>query len=91
MFARREKLTAEPSYRRKGIATALLHQGLAELREHGVATARITCRDTNLASATVIERAGARRLENKHGIEGHLKRRYTIPTDGNSVRTTPVV
>jgi predicted acetyltransferase len=69
-----------PSFRRKGIATALLRWGLDVLRERGITSARLCCRDTNLASAAVIERAGGARLEDKCGSEGQLLRRYIIPT-----------
>ena len=80
-----------PSHRRKGIATALLLHGLDRLREYGIAIARLTCRDTNLASAAVIERAGGTRLDDKRGAEGHRTRRFTIPTDRDSVSPPLVV
>jgi predicted acetyltransferase len=67
-----------PSSRRKGIATALLRHGLDLLLERGTISARLSCRDTNLASAAVIERAGGTRLGDKRGSEGQLIRRYTI-------------
>ena len=75
-----------PSYRRKGIATALLSHGLDQLHERGIAIARLSCRDTNLASAAVIERAGGTRVEDKRGTEGQINRRYSIPTHRSASR-----
>lgn len=48
------------THRRRGIATELLAAGLDVLRDVGVARALVTCDHDNLASATVIERAGGR-------------------------------
>jgi len=76
-----------PSYRRQGIATALLHHGLNQLLERGIAIARLTCRHTNLASAAVIERAGGTRLKDKRGTHGQLNRRCTIPMDRDRTMT----
>lgn len=68
-----------PSYRRRGIASALLRYGLDFLRERGVSAARLTCGEANVASAAVIERAGGTRLTDRHGVGGIL-RRYVVPT-----------
>jgi len=68
-----------PSYRRLGIGTALLRYGLERLKERGISSARLTCRDTNVGSAALMERAGGNRLEDKRGREGQLIRRYSVP------------
>jgi len=78
-----------PSYRRRGIATALLQYGLERMREYGIPIARLTCRDTNLASAAVIERAGGVRLEDSRSSEGHLIRRYAVPASPASTDDPP--
>ncbi len=68
-----------PSYRRLGVASALLRYGLDYLRGRGISAARLTCNDANVASAAVIERAGATRLADRRGAGGIL-RRYVVPT-----------
>jgi predicted acetyltransferase len=70
-----------PSARRTGVGSALLHYGLERLRERGISVAYLTCRDTNAASAALIERAGGTRLEDKRGPEGHMIRRYRVSTE----------
>jgi predicted acetyltransferase len=72
-----------PSWRRQGIAQALLRNGLERLRERGIELARLTCRDTNAASAAVIERAGGTRIDDRTQSDGHVLRRYLVPTRGN--------
>jgi predicted acetyltransferase len=67
----------KPSERRRGIATALLLHGLEMLREKGIAEARLSCTDTNLGSAAVIEGCGGRRLTDRPSASGTL-RRYLI-------------
>jgi len=47
-----------PSERRKGYATAATALALTECRRLGIDRVLITCDDTNVASATVIERNG---------------------------------
>jgi predicted acetyltransferase len=47
-----------PAYRRRGYATAILEQSLVVLRALGVVEVLVTCDDSNVASATVIERCG---------------------------------
>ena len=46
-------------HRRRGYATEILRQALIIARSHGVERVLVTCDDTNLASAAVIERCGA--------------------------------
>ena len=47
-----------PAFRRRGYATLILKEALAVARSEGVAPVLLTCRDDNVASATVIERCG---------------------------------
>ncbi len=47
-----------PSFRRHGHATEILRQSLVIARSVGVDRVLITCDDTNIGSATVIERCG---------------------------------
>lgn len=65
-----------PSERRKGHATAATALALAECRCRGIDRVLITCDDTNVASATVIERNGGV-LEDIRGP----KRRYWVTLD----------
>ena len=68
-----------PAFRRQGIATALLAEGLRLLRERDVAQALVTCKDTNVGSATVIERAGGVLRDTViHPVTNDLMRRYDI-------------
>lgn len=69
-----------PFFRRRGHATEILRRSLAVAHEHGITSALVTCDDTNLASAAVIERCGGV-LENVvDGPAGEAaKRRYWVP------------
>jgi predicted acetyltransferase len=60
-----------PSERRQGYATAATVLALAECRRRGIDRVLITCDDTNVASATVIERNGGVLEDIRNG-----KRRY---------------
>lgn len=53
-----------PSQRRKGYATQMLRLGLEKAREIGLQRVLITCDETNIASARVIEKNGGI-LENR--------------------------
>lgn len=66
-------------HRRRGYATEILRQSLVIARAVGVDRALLTCLDTNVGSATVIERCGGV-LESKvdDPREGGLNRRYWI-------------
>lgn len=71
-----------PEFRRRGYATAMLAQSLELLAARGVEQVLVTCDDTNLASAAVIERCGGV-LEDITHPEGFApKRRYWISTRG---------
>ena len=62
-----------PSERRKGYATTATALALEECRRRGIHRVLVTCDDTNVASAAVIERNGGV-LEDIRGV----KRRYWI-------------
>lgn len=47
-----------PQHRRRGYATEILRQSLRLIASHGVRPVLVTCDDTNVGSATVIERNG---------------------------------
>jgi predicted acetyltransferase len=67
-----------PSERRRGYATAATASALAECRRLGIDRVLITCDDTNVASARVIERNGGV-LEDIRGG----KRRYWVDLAGS--------
>ena len=73
-----------PAFRRRGVATALLRAGLAEVGRRGVTHALAMCDDDNVASAGVIEACGG---DLRDVIDVDLAscpsgrwRRYTIAT-----------
>ena len=68
-----------PSERGKGYATAATALALLECRRLGIDRVLITCDDTNVASATVIERNGGL-LEDIRGV----KRRYWVDLTAGS-------
>lgn len=59
----------------KGYATLMLKLALEKAKERGLTRVLLTCNDTNLASATVIEKNGFL-FENKVEVDGILSRRY---------------
>lgn len=59
----------------KGYATEMLRLAQEEARKLGITKALVTCNDTNLASARVIEKNGFT-LEDKVEVDGILSRRY---------------
>jgi predicted acetyltransferase len=69
-----------PAFRRRGLATELLRQGLIIARAHGVDRVLVNCDDDNVGSVTVIERCGGRREPAPHwpGRPMPPKRRYWI-------------
>ena len=71
-----------PSCRNCGVATAALHLALQKLAALGVKQALVTCRDTNLASARVIEKCGGRRIDDSF-VDEHFERRYWLSTAGS--------
>lgn len=78
-------------FRRQGLASEMLRQAMMLLRAEGVGEVVVTCRDTNLASAAVIEGCGGR-LESLFDF-GDAKgdmRRYVIPLPTNSLYLRPL-
>ena len=67
-----------PSHRRRGYATAILEQSLEIAHQHGVDRVLVTCDDANVASATIIERAGGVLEDTVVDESGGLTRRYWI-------------
>lgn len=68
-----------PQYRRRGYATEMLRQSLIIARSVGVDKVLVTCDETNVGSATIIEKAGGvfESLDyEKPGVPA--KRRYWI-------------
>ena len=68
-----------PSWRNRGVATAALRLALQKLAAIGVPRALVTCNAANLASARVIEKCGAVRIEDSHQ-EGRVTQRYWLAT-----------
>jgi predicted acetyltransferase len=66
-----------PRHRRRGYATEILRQSLIVVRSLGVDRVLVTCEDSNVGSATVIERCGGR-LDSVIGIGTSKIRRYWI-------------
>ena len=64
-----------PSARRRGHATAMLHEGLAIAAGLGIERALVTCDVDNVGSRTVIERNGGRLEDERAG-----KLRFWVPT-----------
>jgi predicted acetyltransferase len=67
------------AFRRQGIATALLMEGLRILRGMGLSSAMVTCKESNVGSATVIENCGGvLRDRITHPVTDELMCRYDI-------------
>jgi predicted acetyltransferase len=67
-----------PQYRRRGFATEILRQALIIARAQGIDPVLVTCDETNIPSATIIERSGGRLEDVRTGSDGVAKRRYWI-------------
>lgn len=68
-----------PSYRGRGIASAMLSLALPIAKKIGIANALLTCNDSNIASIKIIEKSGGILKETKPQFEGGpLKRYYWI-------------
>ncbi len=67
-----------PAYRRRGYASEILAQSLVLVRAAGVQDVLMTCDDTNVGSAAVIERAGGVLQNVVTSADGHAVRRYWI-------------
>ncbi|GAA3324774.1 MULTISPECIES: GNAT family N-acetyltransferase [Paeniglutamicibacter] len=72
-----------PGHRRRGHATRILRLSLAQLAQHNIESALVTCRDDNTGSARTIEANGGE-LENVIEASDGPTRRYWVPT-----RATP--
>jgi predicted acetyltransferase len=68
-----------PRHRGHGYATEILRQTLHRAADLGIASALVTCDDTNLASIAVIERCGGI-LDQTDAAASPGKRRYWIDT-----------
>jgi predicted acetyltransferase len=68
-----------PSCRNRGVATAALRLALRKLAAIGIHRALVTCSDANLASARVIEKCGALRIEDSYQ-QDRVTRRYWLET-----------
>lgn len=68
-----------PAHRRNGYAAMLLREGLRVCKELGIDAVLLTCSDSNVASARVIESAGGI-LDNKIQDTDGLLRRYWVRT-----------
>ncbi len=72
-----------PSFRGRGVATAMLRQALPHARLLGLTAVLLTCDDTNEASIRVIERNGGVLRETRAlATTGSLKRYYWISLVG---------
>ncbi|MCV2392897.1 GNAT family N-acetyltransferase [Actinotalea sp. M2MS4P-6] len=69
-----------PAHRRRGYATAFLRAGLGVAARLGIERALVTCDDTNIGSATVIERCGGVLEDVVASPGGAPKRRYWVAT-----------
>lgn len=68
-----------PQYRQQGYGTEILRLGLLEAKKLGINKVLVTCDNTNLASAKIIEKNGGV-FENEYffTMTGAYKRRYWI-------------
>lgn len=70
-----------PSFRRRGYAHEILRQGLVIANARGIDPVLVTCDETNVASATVIERHGGQLESRFIDDDATLIRRYWISRD----------
>ena len=66
-----------PGHRRRGYASEILRQSVIIVRSVGADRVLVTCDDSNLGSAAVIERCGGR-LDSVIAVGGRKVRRYWI-------------
>jgi predicted acetyltransferase len=66
-----------PQYRRRGYATEILRQSVIVVRSLGADRVLVTCEDSNVGSATVIERCDGQ-LDSVIDTGGRKVRRYWI-------------
>ncbi|MBK9293924.1 MAG: GNAT family N-acetyltransferase [Oligoflexia bacterium] len=65
-----------PSYRRKGVASAMLKKSLPIAKQLGIFEAMLTCNDDNIASIKIIEKNGGVLKERKVQYKGGPIKRY---------------
>ncbi len=70
--------SVQPKFRGRGVATAMLRFALNHLASIGEVEALVTCDETNVASARVIEKCGGVRIVDGRS-RGRVSRRYLIP------------
>lgn len=68
-----------PGHRKRGYASEILRLSLAQLAQRNIASALVTCRENNLASARTIE-SNDGVLENVVDSSDGPTRRYWVPT-----------
>lgn len=74
-----------PAHRRRGYATEILTQAVGRLRARGVDRVLVTCDDTNVGSAAVIEGCGGVLEDIRDAGAGQPpRRRYWITTTGGT-------
>lgn len=69
--------SVRPSQRGKGYATEMLKAVLEKAREAGLREVKLVCKQSNIASASVIKKNGGR-LVRTFGEETELREEYTI-------------
>ena len=69
-----------PEFRRRGYAVEILRQQVRNAHEAGLTDVLVTCLDSNVASAAVIERGGGVFEELRTRPDGAIFRRYWIST-----------
>lgn len=67
-----------PDYRRRGHATAILDESLEIARSLGITRCLVTCDESNVASAAVIERCGGELDRTGLAADERMIRRYWI-------------
>jgi predicted acetyltransferase len=65
-----------PSFRGRGIASAMLREALPVAKSLGISEALLTCNDNNLASIRIIEKNGGELRETKLQYSGGPMKRY---------------
>ena len=80
-----------PEFRRRGYAQQILSRSVERLRSAGVESVLVTCDDTNIASASVIERCGGVLEDVRENSDGPPKRRYWIGADSGFPQSASTV
>ncbi|WP_181272711.1 GNAT family N-acetyltransferase [Brevibacterium oceani] len=80
-----------PEFRRRGYAQQILTRSVERLRSAGVESVLVTCDETNIASASVIERRGGVLEDVRDNSDGPPKRRYWIGADSGFPQSASTV